>query len=359
MDCSDPVELTLKLVDIPSVSGDEARLAGAVEERLARCEHLDVMRNGNAVVARTNLGRPVRILLAGHLDTVPIADNVPGERRHTSEGEVIWGRGSVDMKAGDAVFLHLATELTSPRADLTWVFYDNEEVEFNLNGLGRIARENPEWLDADLAVLGEPTGAAIEGGCNGTLRVDVTARGVAAHSARPWLGDNAIHALRPALQTLAAWNPTEREVGGLAFTESLLAVSVRGGTTLNSVPDEATLAVNFRFAPDRSPQEAVAYVSGLFDGYEVTVADVAPGAAPGMDHPEFVRLASIAEAHGAGRARAKLGWTDVSRFSALGIPAINFGPGAPEFAHRDDEACPVEQIERVTRVVDQWLAVGV
>ena len=278
MDFDDVVQLAADLVGIPSVSGGEGALADLIEAELSRFDHLRVLRDGDAVVARTDLGRPSRILLAGHIDTVPVAGNVPGELR---EDGTLWGRGSVDMKAGDAVFLHLAARLSHPRTDLTWVFYDHEEVEASLNGLGRLASRHPDWLEADLAVLGEPTDGGIEGGCNGTMRFSLTARGVAAHSARPWMGENAIHALLPALETLAAWQPQTRAVDGLDYTESLLAVAIGGGRAGNSVPDEARLVVNFRFAPDRSPDEAEAYVRSLFPGYEFDVQDMAPGARPG------------------------------------------------------------------------------
>ena len=259
------------------------------------------------------------------------------------------------MKGGDAALRHLATALREPRTDVTWVFYDHEEVEASLNGLGRLASRHPDWLEADLAVLGEPTDGGIEGGCNGTMRFSLTARGVAAHSARPWMGENAIHALLPALETLAAWQPQTRAVDGLDYTESLLAVAIGGGRAGNSVPDEARLVVNFRFAPDRSPDEAEAYVRSLFPGYEFDVQDMAPGARPGMDHAEFARLARLLAEEGAGEPTAKLGWTDVARFADLSIPAINCGPGDPLLAHRDDEACPTDQIARLARVFERWL----
>lgn len=351
LNADDVVALTAQLVDIPSVSGEEGRIADEIEATLRKHGRLEVLRDGDAVVARTNLGKPVRILLAGHTDTVPVAGNVPGRL----EGGVLWGRGSVDMKGGDAVLLHLATTLREPRTDLTWVFYDHEEVEASLNGLGRLASRHPDWLEADLAVLGEPTDGGIEGGCNGTMRFSLTARGVAAHSARPWMGENAIHALLPALETLAAWQPQTRAVDGLDYTESLLAVAIGGGRAGNSVPDEARLVVNFRFAPDRSPDEAEAYVRSLFPGYEFDVQDMAPGARPGMDHAEFARLARLLAEEGAGEPTAKLGWTDVARFADLSIPAINCGPGDPLLAHRDDEACPTDQIARLARVFERWL----
>lgn len=351
--CQSVASLALALVDMPSVSGEEGELADAVEELLVRLSRYEVLRERNTIVARTHLGRSARILLAGHLDTVPIAGNVPGAVR---DGQ-LWGRGSVDMKAGDAVFLQLARELAEPRVDLTYVFYDNEEVEAVKNGLGRVSRTHPEWLEADLAVLGEPTNGGIEGGCNGTLRVQLVAHGKAAHSARPWRGVNAIHALGEALRRLESYEPEIHAVDGLEYRESLLAVAVSGGRTLNSVPDEATLTVNFRFAPDRSEDDAVAHVRQFFAGLplDVVVTDSAPAARPGMDHPEFAELAEHLRGFGAPPPVGKLGWTDVARFSALGIPAINCGPGDPLLAHQDDEACPMDQIEATYRAFVRWL----
>lgn len=368
---ADVVALAAHLVDIPSVSGNEWEIADVVEEVLRTLPHLEVLRDGNAVLARTNLGRHARVILAGHLDTVPIARNIPGvltaeaiERDGTApsscslgDATTLWGRGSVDMKAGAAVFLQLARELREPRMDVTWAFYDHEEVEATLNGLGRIQRHHPEWLVGDLAVLGEPTNGGIEGGCNGTMRLNVATRGVAAHSARPWMGDNAVHAQAEVLRRLAAWEPRVCEVGGLVFKESLLAVGISGGGALNSVPDLATTIVNFRFAPDHSPAQAEQFVRDVFSDLDVDieVTDCAAGALPGMDHAEFQRLSDILRETGAGVPTAKLGWTDVSRFSELGVPAINCGPGDPTLAHKQDEACPTSQIWNLYRAFSSWL----
>ncbi len=367
----DVVALAAYLVDIPSVSGDERAIADVVEEVLRSLPHLEVLRDGDAVLARTNLGRASRVVLAGHLDTVPIARNVPGVLTREEvradgtapsscpmeEATTLWGRGSVDMKAGAAVFLQLAREVTEPRLDITWAFYDHEEVEATLNGLGRIQRHHPEWLMGDLAVLGEPTDGGIEGGCNGTMRLNISTRGVAAHSARPWMGVNAVHALGEVLRRLDAWETEVREVGGLAFRESLLAVGIRGGGAQNSVPDSATAIVNFRFAPDRSPVQAEKYVRDIFADLdvEIEVTDCAAGARPGMDHPEFQRLSEILHETGTRAPTAKLGWTDVSRFSELGVPAINCGPGDPTLAHKADEACPLSQIGNLHRTLSSWL----
>lgn len=356
---TDPVQLTAELIDIPSVSGDEARIADAIEASLRLCSHLQVIRNGDAVVARTNCGRPTRVIIAGHLDTVPIADNVPSRRASCDGHEVIIGRGSVDMKGGVAVALHLAQALSTPRHDLTWIFYDHEEVEDSLNGLGRLSREAPELLEGDFAILGEPTSAQIEGGCNGTLRVIASFPGVAAHSARAWRGDNAIHKMAPVIEAIAAFGNPEVEVDGLIYRESLSVVGVSGGGAANVIPSEARMVVNYRFAPSTSADEAVAFVRSFFagTGASVEVDDLSAGARPGMGAPIAREFAAAAQAFGEVQLNAKEGWTDVARFGALGIPAINYGPGNPLAAHTIDEAVAVAEIRRCAAVLGAWLGV--
>lgn len=342
------VELTRQLVDIESVSGDEGAIADAVEAVLRPLGHLEVLRDGDAIVARTNLGRDRRVVIAGHLDTVPVNDNLPSR---LDDHGILWGRGTADMKAGCAILLALAAELTEPSLDVTWVWYDHEEVESSLNGLGRIARTRPDLLAADFAILAEPTDAEIEGGCNGTLRVEVRTRGRRSHSARSWAGDNAIHAAAPILELLAGYQAREIEVEGLVYREGLNAVGISGGVAGNVIPDEAVVTVNYRFAPDKTGAEAEAYVRELFSGYDVTLTDLADGARPGLDDP----LAQGFVAAIGSEARPKYGWTDVARFSALGIPAVNYGPGDPALAHADDERVPVEQIERCEAGLRAWL----
>ncbi|MGO2739854.1 MAG: succinyl-diaminopimelate desuccinylase, partial [Cellulosimicrobium funkei] len=283
----DLVALFRAVCDVPSVSGDERALADAVEAALSTVAHLEVVRDGDTVVARTALGRERRVVVAGHLDTVPLTvpPNLPtrvvGEGAHAE----VWGRGTVDMKGGVAVALALAAELDAPAQDVTWVFYDNEEVAADLNGLGRLARNRPDLLEADFAVLGEPTSAGLEGGCNGTLRAEVRVPGVAAHSARSWTGTNAIHAAHEVLDRLAAYVPQEIEVDGLVYREGMNAVGITGGIAGNVVPDECVVTVNFRFAPSRSVAEAEQHVRDLFTGFAVTLTDAAPGARPGLDDP--------------------------------------------------------------------------
>ncbi|MGW2371326.1 MULTISPECIES: succinyl-diaminopimelate desuccinylase [Kitasatospora] len=339
--------LTARLVDFPSVSGDEQALADAVEAALRGCAHLTVDRYGNNVVARTNLGRAERVVLAGHLDTVPIADNLPSY----VEGDLLYGCGTSDMKSGVAVALRLAATLTEPNRDLTYVFYDCEEVEAHRNGLGHLARDRPEWLAADFAVLMEPSEATVEGGCQGTLRAQVRLTGVRAHSARSWLGDNAIHRAAEVLTRLATYQPRRVEIDGLEYREGLNAVRIDGGVAGNVIPDECVVTINFRYAPDRSEAEAEKHVREVFDGFELTVTDFAPGALPGLSQP----AAQAFLAATGGRARAKFGWTDVARFSALGIPAVNYGPGDPNFAHKRDEHCSLTAIAETEDRLRAWL----
>ena len=277
----DLVELTRALCDIESVSGNEKELADAIESALAKYSHLEVIRDGDAIVARTNFGHATRVVIAGHIDTVPVADNLPIKLLPMEREQVLWGRGTVDMKAGVAVQLKLAATLDKTNTDVTWVFYDHEEVDAALNGLGRISRNRPELLNAQFAVLCEPSSAQVEGGCNGTMRATVTTRGVKAHSARPWMGENAVHKMGEVLVKLGAHTPDEVEVDGLVYRESLNAVLISGGIATNVIPDAATITVNYRFAPSKSVAQAEAHLREIFAGFDLTVTDSAAGARPG------------------------------------------------------------------------------
>ena len=339
--------LTARLVDVPSVSGDEQALADAIDAALRTLPHLTVHRDGNAVVARTTLGRPERVVLAGHIDTVPVAGNLPS---HT-ERNLLYGCGSCDMKSGVAVQLRLASLLTAPARDVTYVFYDCEEVEAERNGVLRLSRNSPELLAGDLAVLLEPTGGVIEGGCQGTLQAEVTARGERAHSARAWRGRNAIHEAGQILGLLREYQPRQPEVDGLTYAEGLNAVGIRGGVAGNVIPDECVVRVNFRFAPDRDAAGAADHVREVFAGWEVAVTDTAPGARPGLAHPAAASLLAAA----GGQPRAKLGWTDVARFAELGMPAVNYGPGDPELAHSRGEHVDLAQIAGCEQRLLAWL----
>ncbi|RKN09043.1 succinyl-diaminopimelate desuccinylase [Streptomyces radicis] len=351
----DAAALTARLVDIPSVSGSEKPLADAVAAALATLPWLRVDRHGNNVVARTESGLAQRVVLAGHLDTVPIADNVPS--RLDADG-VLWGCGTSDMKAGVAVQLRIAATVPRPNRDLTFVFYDNEEVEAERNGLGHLARDHPDWLAGDFAVLLEPSSGQVEGGCQGTLRMVLRLPGQRAHSARSWMGDNAIHAAAPVLERLAAYVPRHPVVEGLEYREGLNAVRIEGGVAGNVIPDACLVTVNYRYAPDRSRDEAVAHVREVFEGCgvaEFTVTDHSPGASPGLSHPA---ARAFIEAVG-GEPRPKYGWTDVSRFSALGVPAVNYGPGDPNLAHKRDERVAIDAIARCEERLRAWLSAGV
>jgi succinyl-diaminopimelate desuccinylase len=355
------IELTRRLCDMESVSGDEQGIADAIVASLAHAAHLTIHRDGNTIVARTNLGRDKRVAIAGHIDTVPINNNVPSRFETLEEGsplgaagDYLWGRGTVDMKGGVAVQLKLAAELTEPIVDITWMWYDNEEVSSELNGLTRLARNSPELFAADFAILGEPTNSAIEGGCNGTLRAEIRTTGRRAHSARSWVGENAIHKLAPVLAVLASYEPREVEVDGLVYREGLNAVGISGGVAGNVIPDAAAVQVNYRFAPSRSGAEAVDHIHELFAGYEVQILDVAEGARPGLDAPVATQFLDAV----GGVALPKYGWTDVARFSALGVPAVNYGPGDPLKAHADDERVLLNQITDCENGLRRWLSGG-
>ena len=348
---ADVVTLTAALCDIESVSRDEQQVCDAIEQALATLAHLSVTRIGNTLVARTELGRDERVVLAGHIDTVPLTRepvNLPTRR----EGDDLVGRGTVDMKGGVAVQLKAAL-VTEPSRDLTFVFYEGEEIDSEYNGLLHVQQQRPELIeDADCAVLLEPTASQVEGGCKGTLRVDVTARGVAAHSARPWNGRNAIHLASDLLTRLTAYEPATVTVDGLDYHEALNATGIRGGIAGNVIPDECVVTVNYRYAPDKSPAAALAHVAEVFEGYELVELDNAPGARPGLDLPA---AKAFVEALGL-PVIAKEGWTDVARFSAMDIAAVNFGPGDPNLAHHDDERCPVSQLVSAEAALLRWLA---
>ena len=347
---ADVVSVCTQLVDIPSVSRDEQRIADAVEAALRPLPHLDVQRRGHTLVARTDLGRGERVVIAGHLDTVPLHDNLPSR----NDGVNLHGLGACDMKGGDAVILRLAATVAEPVRDVTYVLYEGEEIESDFNGLGHLASDAPDLLQADFAILMEPSDGVVEAGCQGTIRIDVTTYGERAHSARAWKGVNAIHAAAPVLERLTAYEPRMPVIDGLTYHEGLNAVGITGGVAGNVLPDRCTVTINHRFAPDRSEAEAEAYLRTFFEGYDVQVTDSAPGALPGLDRPsakEFV------EAVG-GTVNPKFGWTDVARFSALGIPAVNFGPGDPMLAHKQEEYVPLEQLRGCEQALASWLGGG-
>ncbi len=342
---TDLLALTASLVDMPSESRHEAALADWIEAELRTVPGLEVVRHGDNVVARTHLGRDQRVVLAGHTDTVPATAENGGAR---VEGDVLWGVGASDMKSGLAVMFDLARTVPAPAVDVTWVFYAREEIAAAESGLGELVEARPDLLAGDLAVLGEPTGGAIEAGCQGTLRVEVILAGARAHPARPWMGRNAIHRLGRVLAAVEAVPERRPVIAGCEYREALQALAVSGGVAGNVVPDRAAVTLNHRFAPDRTVEEAVAHVRSVVDpfleeGDAFTVVDAAPAAAPAVNHP---LLADVIARHGL-EVRAKLGWTDVARFAALGVPAANLGPGDPTLAHTADERVERQPIEAV------------
>jgi succinyl-diaminopimelate desuccinylase len=347
---ADPVALTRVLVDIESVSLNEQVIADHVEQVLRGVPHLTTFRHGNTVMARTDLGRAQRVVLAGHLDTVPHNDNFPS----TLRGDLLYGCGTSDMKSGVAYALHLAVTLPDPRYDVTYFFYEAEEIESKYNGLFLVSEAHPEWLRADFAVLLEPTYGVVEAGCQGTMRTVVTTHGERAHSARSWRGVNAIHGAGEVLRRLEAYEGRRVTIDGCAYREGLNAVRIVGGVSGNVIPDRCEIEVNYRFAPDRDPAAAEAHVREVFDGFELTVTDMAPGALPGLDNPAAREFLAAVGAEPIG----KLGWTDVARFAAMGVPALNFGPGDPNLAHHRDEHVEIGKIREGAATLHRWLAAG-
>ena len=344
---ADVVSLTETIVDIESVSRNERSLADLVEAALRDLDHLEVTRLGNSVVARTDLETGERVVIAGHLDTVPLNDNLPSR----NDGTLLHGLGTCDMKGGVAVALRLAHDVVAPNRDLTFVFYDCEEIEGIHNGLGKVAAERPDLVEGDFAILMEPSDAGIEAGCQGTIRIDLTVPGEAAHSARSWRGVNAVHGAAEVLRRLNQYDARCPVIDGLEYHEGLNAVLIAGGTATNVVPPECVVTINYRFAPDRSTEEALAFLGDFFDGFDYEVTDCEPGALPGLGLPA---AKAFLEAVG-GEAKPKFGWTDVARFTALGIPAVNFGPGDPMFAHKRDEHVALDQLRSCEATMKTWL----
>lgn len=340
----DLLALTSDLIAMPSESFSEGPFVDWIETELSKLDHLNVVRVGDNIVARTDLGRDQRVLLVGHTDTVPANGNaVP-----RIDGDVLWGLGATDMKGGLAVFLHLARTVTDPVVDLTFVFYAREEVAQTHNGLNEIIAERPDLLTGDCAIVGEPTDAGIEAGCQGALRVEIVLAGARAHTARPWMGRNAIHRMTGILEALSNYEARTPTIDGCTYRESVQAVSIEGGVAANVVPDRCALHINHRFAPDRSADQAEGFLRELLaphlgDGDTVTMLDVAPACAPSLRHPLFDRLITANDLP----VRAKLGWTDVARFDELGVPATNFGPGDPTLAHNAHERLERRSIETV------------
>ncbi|WP_426572418.1 succinyl-diaminopimelate desuccinylase [Aquihabitans sp. McL0605] len=353
---TDLLQLTSDLVAMPSVSHDEELIVDWLVEQLGAVPSLTLDRVGHNLVARTTGSASTRVLLAGHTDTVPVNGNATPR----IEGDTLWGLGCTDMKSGVAVMLELARTVTDPAVEVTYVFYAAEEVAAVHNGLAHLFRERPDLLEADVALLGEPTDATIEAGCQGTLRIEVALRGARSHTARPWMGRNAIHRLGRLLAAVEAFPERRPVIDGCEFREALQAVAVSGGVAGNVVPDLATVTLNHRFAPDHTSEQAEAVVRDLIapfvdDEDRVELTDLSGAAPPALDHPVLQALIKRNDLP----VRAKLGWTDVARFAAHGIPATNFGPGDATLAHTADERVDRAPIERCYEALVDLLTTGV
>jgi succinyl-diaminopimelate desuccinylase len=340
-------KLTLDLVNISSVSKDEKSIADSIAEALKKIGHLKITRVNNSIVAQTNFGNKQRVVIAGHIDTVPANNNFPGK---INNSEVI-GLGSVDMKSGIAVALKLASEITSSNYDVTYLFYESEEIETKFNGLELITKQQKDLLDCDFAILMEPTNGILEVGCQGSLRFEVSTSGKRSHSARWWNGENAIHKTNKILEILNNYKSREPEIDGHKFREGLQAVKVNGGIAGNVVPDSVTISINHRFAPDTSIDQATQNMKTLFKDFNFQLVDAANAAPTGLSNPLIKEFVSNIGKNVA----PKFGWTDVARFANAGIPAINFGPGDPNLAHHPEEKVLISQINDVYESLKNWL----
>ena len=340
-------KLTLDLVNISSVSKDETSIADSIEEALKKCNHLKLTRVNNSLVAQTSFGNKQRVVIAGHIDTVPANNNFPGK---INNSEVV-GLGSVDMKSGIAVALKLASEITSSNFDITYLFYESEEIETKFNGLELITKQQKDLLNCDFAILMEPTNGILEVGCQGSLRFEVSTSGKRSHSARWWNGENAIHKTNKILEILNNYKSREPEIDGYKFREGLQAVKINGGIAGNVVPDSVSVSINHRFAPDTSIDQATTNMKNLFKDFNFLLVDAANAAPTGLSNPVIKDFVSSI-----GKSIApKFGWTDVARFASNGIPAINFGPGDPNLAHHPDEKVLISQINDVYESLKKWL----
>ena len=352
----DLFKLTHELVCIPSESFQEKEIVDFVEHKLSEAPWLDVTRIGDNIVAKTGDTKGMRLLLGGHTDTVPAQGN---DQIRLSE-DSIWGIGSADMKGGIAIMLSLALNVPDSAVDMTYVFYAREEVAHKHNGLLEIEANEPELLIADLAILGEPTSGNIEAGCQGTMRFTLELKGERAHTARPWMGRNAIHRLSGVLTAIEDYESRNPVIEGCQYREALQVVKVEGGIAGNVVPDSTTLTINHRVAPDRSLDIAEKEIRDLLEPFmepadELKVVDAAPPAKPGLSNPI---LASMIESHQL-NVQAKLGWTDVAFFDQKGIPAANFGPGDATLAHTSNEQVERSSIDQCYLALKQIITEGV
>jgi succinyl-diaminopimelate desuccinylase len=340
-------ELTVDLINIPSLSLAEKDLADQIQAVLTPLDGLEVTRIENTLIAKTNFNFSSRVILAGHLDTVPANQN---EKAVISK-DSIFGLGAVDMKSGIAVMLKLVQDVQEFKKDVTFLFYEAEEIESKYNGLEKVAQKKSDFLSGDFAILLEPTDAILEMGCQGSIRFKISIKGSRAHSARWWKGENAIHKAQAVLEIVNKYQPRTPTIEQLTFREGLQVVAINGGIAGNVVPDLVEISLNHRFAPDRNEDQAIEHLKVLFKDFEIEILDVASAAPVSLDNKlvaDFVKEIDLPLA-------PKFGWTDVARFSKLNIPAINFGPGDPHLAHHPQEAVEIAQLDIVFQRLSTWL----
>ena len=339
------------LIRVPSVTGEEEALCTLLARRLSPRFGADALvRIGNSLVVGRPTGNPL-ITLYGHLDTVPEQENL--EPR--VEGGRVFGLGASDMKSGLAVMLGLLEDgaPAATRYDVAGVFYDREEGPAADNGLEEVLDSVPWLSSAALAVVLEPTDLRVELGCQGAINATVSFLGAAAHSARPWLGENAVTRAAPWLMEMAARLPERVSVGGLEYHETFTVTTATAGVAPNVVPPRFDLNLNYRFPPDRTPAQAEARVREVAAAAdEVVIVDLAPAAPVPGSNPHLDRLV---EASG-GDPRGKQAWTDVARLAARGIPAVNYGPGEAAQAHTSGESVAIANLEAAFEVLHRFLA---
>ncbi len=346
------LEEAYELVSISSVSGEESEIATLVESRLRTSAHLDVERVGDNVVARTTGHHASRVIVAGHLDTVPGDANAA-----LLSDSAVHGVGACDMKGSLAVMLALAGEEAPRSSEVTWIFYAREEIARTESGLSELHELRPDLVQGEVAILAEPSGGRVEAGCQGTLRVEVVLTGKRAHTARPYTGRNALHRLGAVIARIASYESRNVEIDGVHYAEQLQVVGVEGGVAANVVPDWASLTINHRVAPDRTCEQATEWLTSFLGSLlepddSVRVLDWAPSAPPMLTNDRLKALVDLTERAPEG----KVGWTDVATFYELGVPAVNFGAGDPLLAHRSDEFVTGQELDVFERVLRDWLA---
>jgi succinyl-diaminopimelate desuccinylase len=342
-------QLALDLVNIPSVSRHEQRLTAWIAERVAALPHLRVAHRQEDAIAFGPPGRP-DVVLAGHSDTVPEQGNLPGR---LEDGQV-HGLGAADMKGSLAVMLALAAELDrlAPRVRPLFVVFGREELPAEESVLEGLFTSCPAILEARLAVMMEPTANRLEAGCLGNIKAALEFRGVAAHSARPWLGVNAIHEAVRGLRQVVDVEPHEVVLNGLTFREVVSVTEIAGGVANNVIPDRVVCGLNFRYAGHRSPAGAEARLRELVGpAGELRVLSNSPSAPVAVDNPLLRRLREAGDLP----VEPKQAWTPVAEFAAHGLDAVNFGPGDPRLAHRRDERVSVDAMSATLAVLRRFL----